>query len=862
MVRFTPLGGFGVLCICLLAWAGVAGPHVEHGQPPDPFANCWQDLAAADPGQAYRATWLLAQHPAEAAKLLRQHLIPASVLDLAQIQTWLSDLDSEKYAVRVKAFQELEKQGELAEPQLRKVLDGNPPLETRQRAQMLLDRLQGPLSSAEKLRMIRAVEVLEMTGTDEAKEFLQQLAKGEPRHRLTQEAQDSLKRLQERRSFAGTQAGRAPKLAAQGNAGDPLPFGASARLGTTLFRSPMGPRPGMASFASFSSDSRLVAVAVGKTVCLWEARTGKLHRKLDYSAYCLAMSTKSTLLALGQSVTNRDGNGIVLWDWRAEKEVARIALPLSVSPQQVSFTPNDTQLLAKCSDNSLRAWDVATWKESTLWKQGNPGMRDGLVAFSPDGRRVLVGGQAAQISSILDLQKDAKVPLEGQDNYPHDRAFSPDAKYLAGGSFAGPRLWDAVTGKLLRVQADGTGGFTRSLAFSADCKLLAAAYQDKGIFLWDVPTGRFLKGLPASESFRVGAISPDSRWLAGVGDSSLRVWDLETGQAVNDGEGHVENIRSLAISPGFDAIATGGQDGTLRLWDPATGKQKLLLMNEPTRWVADVAFSADGKWLASSDLRYDSSVRVWEVATGRQVLKLLGHGQNGGKRKLQFSPDGRYLFSWGDDFYLRKWDVKTGKALLEYRTRPTGMNLPEDDDNEDRRQAAQLAMQMNLFISDGAFTPQADQFLLAIGQRNLHFFDVATGKETRVVKSSSTGVNSLAISPTGKHVVLSGNDGRTGFSMTVVELASGKVVFNAAFPGGAYGQAEFSPDGRTVAAACGDKIVVVETASGKTRLTVDSLPIQTHHLAFSHDGRSLVTAMDDTTAMVWDLAVLAGRKQP
>src|SRR5437667_370822 len=122
MTRFTGLWGSGVVLVCFLALADTSGAPSASLQPPDPLAGCWQELAAKEPTQAYRATWRLVQHPEQAVKLLGDHLTPAAPPDMNKIQLWLTALRSPKFGARQAAFNELEKQGELAEPALQKAL--------------------------------------------------------------------------------------------------------------------------------------------------------------------------------------------------------------------------------------------------------------------------------------------------------------------------------------------------------------------------------------------------------------------------------------------------------------------------------------------------------------------------------------------------------------------------------------------------------------------------------------------------------------------------------------------------------------------------------------------------------------------
>jgi WD40 repeat protein len=115
MIRLPSVGLGSVLSICVLAWAASSEVASELTQSQDELSRCWQDLASEDAGKAYVASWQLAKNPASALKLLRQHLSPAAEPNLEHMQTWLTELESPKFAVRDKAFKELEKQG-LASP--------------------------------------------------------------------------------------------------------------------------------------------------------------------------------------------------------------------------------------------------------------------------------------------------------------------------------------------------------------------------------------------------------------------------------------------------------------------------------------------------------------------------------------------------------------------------------------------------------------------------------------------------------------------------------------------------------------------------------------------------------------------------
>ncbi len=166
--------------------------------PPDEIERLWSDLAGADGPQAYRAVWTLAASGGQAVPFLKERVRPTMPADAKQVAQLIADLDSDRFAVRQRATAELEKLSERAESALRKALAKNPSAEARRRLEELLRRLEEPVTSVDTLRTLRAVEVLETTGTKEARAVLETLARGVAEARLTREAKASLERLAKR----------------------------------------------------------------------------------------------------------------------------------------------------------------------------------------------------------------------------------------------------------------------------------------------------------------------------------------------------------------------------------------------------------------------------------------------------------------------------------------------------------------------------------------------------------------------------------------------------------------------------------------------------------------------------------------
>ncbi|WP_414575826.1 protein kinase domain-containing protein, partial [Anabaena sp. CCY 9402-a] len=145
---------------------------------------------------------------------------------------------------------------------------------------------------------------------------------------------------------------------------------------------------------------------------------------------------------------------------------------------------------------------------------------------------------------------------------------------------------------------------------------------------------RTLKG--HSESVNSVAISPDGKTLvSGIGDNTIKLWNLATGEEIRTLKGHSELVRSVAISPDGKTLASGSWDDTIKLWNLATGEEIRTLKGHSDH-VSSVAISPDGKTLASGS--WDDTIKLWNLATGEEIPTLKGHSSS--VQSIAISPDG------------------------------------------------------------------------------------------------------------------------------------------------------------------------------------------------------------------------------
>jgi len=165
------------------------------------LARLWAELAGGDAAKAHQASWALSADPAHTLKLMKQRLEPAHATDPRQIEQWIADLDSSKFAKRETAAQQLKKLGEEAEPAVRNASKGSPSPEASRRLQALLETpARWFVDQPETLRRLRSIPILERSASPDARLLLERLAQGAPAARETRLAKAALERLTMRAS--------------------------------------------------------------------------------------------------------------------------------------------------------------------------------------------------------------------------------------------------------------------------------------------------------------------------------------------------------------------------------------------------------------------------------------------------------------------------------------------------------------------------------------------------------------------------------------------------------------------------------------------------------------------------------------
>jgi WD40 repeat protein len=485
----------------------------------------------------------------------------------------------------------------------------------------------------------------------------------------------------------------------------------------------------------------------------------------------------------------------------------------------VTFSPDGKTILTGSLDKTARLWNLQG-KEQQVFNGHSDIISS--VAFSPDGKRILTGSND-KTARLWDLKGNTLQMFIGHEGVITSVAFSPDGKVIFTGSKdSTARLWN-IHGNVLCV-FKGHENIISSVAFSTDGKRLITGSWDKTARLWDL-RGKVLQVFKGHEADIEGvAFSPDGKSiLTGSGDKTARLWDLD-GIVIREVRGHDEVINSVTFSHDGKRLLTGSNDKTARLWDLQGNIIQVFRGHEEGIW--SVAFSPDDNNILTGST--DKTARLWDLH-GNTLQVFKGHEDM--IWAVSFSPDGKTILTGSMDKTARIWDIH-GNVLQVFKGHEGSINSV-------------------------AFSPDGKSILTGSWDKTVRLWSL-NGTLLHMFPEHNGFVNSVCFSPDGKSIV-------TGSQDKTVRLWDLQGNILQVFKGndGYVSSVAFSPDGKNLLTVSstfnfrmpetGDNTASLWDIKGHQLQLFKGHEGRINSLAFSPDGKNILTGSWDKTARLWEI---------